>query len=194
MADSPESLDAWFKREILAHEDAFVRYLARLWPNRDEVTDLRQETYIRVYEAALKSRPTSPKSFLFTTARHLMADRVRRRRVVSIDSVGDFESLNVLVEEVSPEQRTSAYEELRRLAEAIDRLPPRCREVVWLRRVDDLSQKEVAARLGIAQKTVERHVVTGMKLLDAALHAGETPGRESVSRQPDEAEKKHGKP
>ena len=75
-----ESLDTWFAREILAHEAPLVRYLTRMWPRRDEIHDLRQETYLRVYEAAAKERPRSAKAFLFTTARHLLVDRMRRQR------------------------------------------------------------------------------------------------------------------
>jgi RNA polymerase sigma factor (sigma-70 family) len=165
-----EPLDSWFKREVLAHEEALVRYLVRTWRNREEIADLRQEIYIRVYEAAKKSRPLSPKSFLFTTARHLMTDQIRRRRIVAIDTVGDLDVLNVpWMEENVPEQRASAYQELRRLADALTQLPPKCREVVWMRRVENLPQKEVAIRLGVTQKTVEKHVMKGMKLLTAAL-------------------------
>jgi RNA polymerase sigma factor (sigma-70 family) len=165
-----EDLDLWFKREILVYEAALMRFLLRAWSHRDEVDDLRQETYVRVYEAAAHSRPHAPKSFLFATARHLMTDRIRRRRVVAIDAVGDLDALNVMVDELTPEDRASAYEELRHLAEAIDVLPPRCREVVWLRRVEDMSQREVAVRLGMTQKNVEKHVMRGMKLLARALH------------------------
>jgi RNA polymerase sigma factor (sigma-70 family) len=164
-----ESLDAWFKREILVHEEALVRYVERMWRDRDEVRDLRQETYVRVYEAAARARPLQPKSFLFATARNLMTDHIRRRRIVAIDLVGDLEALNVMVEEKSPEVRTSAYEDLRHLAEALDTLPPKCREVVWLRRVDELPQKKVARQLGITEKTVEKHVMKGMRLLAEAL-------------------------
>jgi RNA polymerase sigma factor (sigma-70 family) len=168
-----ESLDSWFKREILVHEKSLVRYLLRSWPNRQEVPDLRQDTYVRVYEAAKKSRPQSPKSFLFAIARNLMADHIRRRRIVAIDAVGDLDALNVLIDTVSSEQRASAHQELRRLAEAVDRLPPKCREAVWMRRVDDLPQKEVAIRLGISEKTVEKHVMKGMKLLALAFSESE---------------------
>jgi len=166
-----EPLDTWFKREIFPHEGALVRYLLRSWPYREDVFDLRQDVYVRVYEAAAKSRPHAARSFLFTTARNLMTDRIRRKRIVSIDAVGDLDALNVLIEEISPEQRTSAHQELRRLAQAFDLLPPRCREVVWLRRVDDLSQREVAARLGISEKVVEKHVMRGMRALADAFFA-----------------------
>jgi len=183
----PESLDTWFKRQILVHEQALMRYLARCWPNPGDIVDLRQDTYVRVYEAAAKSRPRAPKSFLFTTARHLMTDRLRRQRIVAIDAVGDLEALNVMVEELSPEERTNAHQELRRLAEAIDKLPRRCREAVWLRRVDDLPQKEVAARLGVTQKTVEKHVMKGMQLLADAMvrSTGRTdrPGRAAAQEE-----------
>jgi RNA polymerase sigma factor (sigma-70 family) len=189
-----EPLDTWFKREILAHEASLVRYLFRTWPQRQEVFDLRQDVYVRVYEAAAKARPQAPKSFLFATARHLMTDRIRRKRIVSIDAVGDLDALNVMVEDISPEQRISAYEELRRLAEAIDQLPPRCREVVWLRRVDELAQKDVAVRLGITQKVVEKHVMKGMKLLAAALFRTESVQPEEKSRGTDVKGAEHGKP
>jgi RNA polymerase sigma factor (sigma-70 family) len=169
-----EPLKTWFAREILVHEAALVRYLTRCWPRRDEVLDLRQEIYVRIYEAAATSRPASPKSFLFATARHLMADRVRRNRVVSIESASDFDFPNVLVDEFSPERRLGARQELKRFAQALNDLPPKCREIVWLRRVDEIPQREVAQRLGISERTVESQVLKGMRLLANAFLGSET--------------------
>ncbi len=182
-------LDEWFVREILAHEDALMRYLRRCWPHRDELHDLRQEVYCRVYEAAGKALPASPKSFLFAATRHLMADRLRRGRVVSIETVGDFDSMHVLVDEVSPERWCGGRQVLQRLAEAFDRLPRRCREVVWLRRVGDLPQREVAQRMGISEKTVEKHLAKGMLLLASHFH-GDDGDAVPAAR---EAEGRHGR-
>lgn len=173
-----DTLDAWFAREVLVHEEALVAYLRRSWSQRDDVHDLRQETYVRVYEAAARARPASPKAFMFTTARHLMADRLRRGRVVSIEAVGDLDALHVLVDEISPERRLDARQVLRRLAEAFDRLPDRCREVVWLRRIEELPQKAVAARLGINEKTVEKHLAKGMRLMADRYYGGDPAPRE----------------
>lgn len=167
-----DSLNAWFAREILVHESALMRYLLRSWFRREEIHDLRQEIYVRVYEAAAKARPAMPKSFMFTTARHLMTDRLRRGRVVSIEAVGDIDALNVLIDEISPERRLGARQELKRLTDAFDRLPDRCREVVWLRRVEELSQKEVAARMGISEKTVEKQVAKGARLIAEYFYGG----------------------
>lgn len=167
-----EMLEQWFAREILAHEQALMRYLARVWPNRDEISDLRQEIYANILESAMRAIPTAPKAFLFTSARHLMTDKLRRSRIVFIGTRGDLDSLNVMVDDLSPEQRLTALQELGRLAQAFDALPPKCREVTWLRKVEQLPQKEVAARLGIQEKAVEKQVSRGMRLLARALLEG----------------------
>lgn len=186
-------VDAWFIREILTHEQALMAYLRRCWSYGDDVHDLRQEIYIRVYEAAIKALPTSPKSFLFTTARHLMTDRLRRGRIVSIEAVGDLESLNVLVDEISPERSLGARQILKRLAEAFDRLPDRCRQVVWLRRVEDLSQKQVAQRLNITEKTVEKQVAKGMRLIADYFYGGaQAAVRDKRGMTQAEKEREHG--
>ncbi len=165
-------LDTWFVHEILVHEEALTRYLQRCWPHRDDIHDLRQEVYVRVYEAAGKALPASPKSFLFASARNLITDRLRRGRVVSIETMGDLEPLHVLVDEVSPERRFDGRQALRRLSEAFDRLPDRCRQVLWLRRVEELPQKVVASQLGISEKTVEKHVAKGIRLIADHFYGG----------------------
>jgi len=166
-----DALGQWFAREILAHERALTRYLLRVWPHRDEVPDLRQEIYVRVFEAAADSLPRWPKSFLFTTARHLMTDSLRRRRVIFIGACGDLDALNVLVDEMSPERHVTGLEQLTRLAQAFDALPPKCRSVMWLRKVKQLSQKAAAERLGVKEKTVEMHLARGMQILLARMRS-----------------------
>lgn len=179
-------LEQWFAREILVHERSLTRYLMRVWSNRDEIPDLRQEIYIRIYEAAQICPPSSPKAFLFTTARHLMTDRLRRSRVIFIGARGDLEELNVLVDEISPEHRTSSHEELARLARAFECLPPQCRTVMWLRKVEQLSQREVATKLGVGEKAVEKQVARGIRLLGRALTEGDVQSlqTESVMSRP----------
>jgi RNA polymerase sigma factor (sigma-70 family) len=186
-----DSLDRWFAEEVLVHEESLMKFLRRSWPNASELDDIRQETYIRVYEAAAKALPQATKAFLFTTARHLMIDRVRRQRVVSIEAVGglgELDDLNVLIDEPSSETKASAREELRRLAEALDGLPSRCRDIIWLRRVEDLPQKEVARRLGLTEKTVERALARGVELLARSVLARSEGGTKQIER-----EMEHGK-
>lgn len=162
-------LAAWFAREILPHEAALLRYLRRLWPVRDEIPDLMQDIYVKCYEGAADHQPGFAKSYLFTVARHHIVDKVRRNRIVFIDAVSDPNALNVLVDEISPERRVNSHQELKALVQAFGVLPPRCREIVWLRKVAEIPQSEVARRLGLSVRTVEVQVQRGMRTLAKVL-------------------------
>lgn len=162
-------VDNWFMQEVLPLEGALTRFLQRHWRQSADIADLRQETYARAYEAALRERPELIKPFLFQIARNLMIDRVRRQSVVSLETMADFDWLNVSDDEPSLERHIAARQQLRLLQQALDELPPRCRQIVVMRKVDGLSQKEVAARMGIAVETVENQVAKGMRLLAQAM-------------------------
>src|SRR5688500_3863773 len=115
--------------EILPYEPVLTGYLARVWKNRAEIGDLRHDIYVRVYESAAKAIPNNPRSFLFAIAKNFLTDRRRRERVVSIDYTPDFDALSVLIDELTPERRLTARQELRELADALDRLTDKCRMV-----------------------------------------------------------------
>ena len=127
-----ESLETWFQREILPLEAALVRFLSRTLPNPADVQDIRHDIYVRILEAAEREPPTQPKAFLFSVARNLLVDRARRNRIVAIDLLEDLDSLNVLIEEGTPERREAGRQQLQKLSLLIQRLPDRCREVVWI--------------------------------------------------------------
>jgi RNA polymerase sigma factor (sigma-70 family) len=184
------SLKAWFLQEILPHEPALTRSLARVCADHAEVLDLRQDIYIRLMEAAKRSRPLAPRAFLFATARNLVVDRVRRGRIVSIEFTQDLDALNVLIDEVSPERDLSAHQQLAKLADAFDALPDRCREVMWMKKIEGRSQKDIARELKIAENTVEWHLMTGMKQLTRLFLGGGAGGSPAKSLK--EGEVDHG--
>lgn len=166
---SLQDMDNWFMNEVLPLEAALVRFLRRNWSNASEIADLRQEVYLRAYEAAKGMRPTMVRPYVFRIARNLISDRARRSRVVSIEAVADIGALDVSEEAPTMEQQLSGREELRLLQAALETLPPRCREVMRLRKIEGLSQKEVARYLGIAEATVEKQVSKGVRALTNAL-------------------------
>ena len=167
--DYPTDLDHWFSTEILCLEHLLTGYLARVWKNPSEVADLRHEVYIRVYESAARAIPHNPRSFLFAIAKNYLTDRRRRERIVSIDYTPDSDALNVLKDELTPERRLIARQELKQLSDAFDDLTDKCRAVLWLRRVEGLSQREVAERLGIPETAVESQVARGMRALQKRM-------------------------
>jgi RNA polymerase sigma factor (sigma-70 family) len=168
-------VNAWFIREVLPLEAALMQFLRRCVRDESDAADLRQDIYVRVYEAALKQIPNPARPFVFTTARNLVVDRVRREQVVSIEAVADLEELEIALDEPGPERSVAARQELRRLQAALDHLPPRSRQAMTLRKIEGLSRREIAARMGIAEQTVAEYLASGAYVLAEWLHA--EPGR-----------------
>jgi RNA polymerase sigma factor (sigma-70 family) len=189
VADSPET---WFQREILVYEGALVRFLSRKLSNPADVHDIRHDIYVRLLEAAERELPANPKAFLFSVARNILIDRARRNRIVAIDLLENMDTLNVLIEEATPERRETGRQQLQKLSLLIQRLPTRCREVVWMRRVEDLPQKVIARRLGIAEATVEKHLVRGIRMLTDALYGAEPSKEPSAPRRAPASGPRHG--
>lgn len=165
-------IDAWFLREVLPLEPLLMRFLRRNWRNESDLPDLRQELYVRLYESAQTGMPLQTRAFVLRAARNLLINHVRRGRIVSIEAVADLDTLSMAIDTITPEQQVSAREELRQLQSGLERLPPRCREVVVLRRIEGLSQREVAARMGVGEDAVEKHMSYGMRALTDFMLGG----------------------
>lgn len=185
-----DALNDWFVQEVLPLERLLEGYLRRNWRDPDEIADLRQEVYARVYDGCAGARPASARAFVLSTARNLLIDKVRRAQVVSMETYADLEAIGGAVDELSPERHSSGRSELRLLQAALDLLPRRCREVVELRKIEGLSQREVARRMGIAEDTVEKQVAKGIRALADALgrtHAPPGPAAAAHPGAPDRA-------
>jgi len=188
MADTPETnreaagtkmtvreTRAWFVREVLPLEAMLLRYLRHNWRDKSDIEDLLQDIYVRVYEAAKKEIPAAAKPFVFVTARNLLINRVKREHVIPIEAVADLDALDIAIDAPGPERSAAARDDLRRLQTALDRLPPRCREVVVKRRIEGLSRREIALAMGITEDTVSAHLTDGMCALADFLYGDERP-------------------
>lgn len=168
---SAPGLRDWFVREVLPLEAALMQFLRRSSRNRAEADDLRQEVYVRICEAARHEIPRPARPFVFAVARNLLIDRARREQIVSIEAVADLGALEAVADEPEPDRTVIARQELRRLQTALDHLPNRCRQAVVMRKIDGLSYREIAQRMGIAEDTVSKHLREGMYVLADALNS-----------------------
>ncbi|HEV2561064.1 MAG TPA: RNA polymerase sigma factor [Rhizomicrobium sp.] len=164
-------LDAWFAREVLPLEATLIQFLRRHWRNAADVEDLLQDIYVRLYESALKELPSQPRQFVFTTARNLLIDRVRHAQIIPIEAVSDLDALETAQDLPGPDRSAIARDELRRLQSALDRLPPKSREAVVLARIEGLSGREIAARMGLSEATVSYHLTNGINMLADILYS-----------------------
>lgn len=155
-------LTRWFSEEVHPHDASLRAYLRGAFPAVRDVEDVVQESYLRIWRTRAAQPVRSARAFLFRIARNLALDLVRRDRVAPFSPVRDLEGLSVLDHGSSPDRVLDTQEKLMFLADAIEALPARCREVVILRKIQGLSQREVAARLGLAEKTVEAQLARGI--------------------------------
>ena len=172
------AVEDWFVREVLPLEAMLMHFLHQNWRNKADLEDFRQEIYAQLLEAAEVQLPERTKPFVFATARNLLINRVRREQIVPIDAVADMESFGLASEEPGPDRNVIARDTLRKLHLALDRLPVRAREAVVLRRIEGMSRREIAERMGITERTVADHIAHGMRILANTLF-GETPKGEA---------------
>lgn len=145
----------WFAEHLRPHEAMLRAWLRARFRSANDVDDIVQEAFLRVLAACQSTAIESPKAFLFATARNLALMRLRHREVERVDSLAEIDASSILDEGPEIPAAVANAQELELLTAAIQSLPMRCRQILTLRKIYGMSQKEVAAELGISEHTVE---------------------------------------
>ncbi len=154
----------WLAQHVVPHERAIRSWLVRRTHDLD-IDDIIQDMYARLASLEDAENIRNPRQYAAQTAISIALNLARHARVVPMIPMADFEDLGLASLEPSPERAVNSQEELRELENTLQELPPLCRRAFLLRRVEGLSQKEVAEKLGISVKTVEKYMARGVRLL-----------------------------
>lgn len=161
----------WFAEEVLPHEQPLRSYLRQSLPTLADVDDLVQDCFARIMRARRTGLVRSPKPLLFAIARNAVRDFISRKARAELIPITETSECAVLEEESDVVESVCRRQELALLTEAIHALPERCREVLLLRKIKGLSQKEIAELLGIAEHTVEALAAKGTRRCAEFLRA-----------------------
>jgi RNA polymerase sigma-70 factor (ECF subfamily) len=177
MAEQRETVDPstdLATRVFVRFQRSLLRYLRDLVVRREDAEDIAQETYVRLVRAGLPEQSeVHVRALMFRAATNLAYDRFRQRR--SRGPHGDAE-LTQLTDEAPAAERVVAMEQALGLVErALLALPLRCREVFLLRTSHELGYEEIAERLGVSKRTVEREMQTALEACQRELKGGEWP-------------------
>jgi RNA polymerase sigma factor (sigma-70 family) len=167
-------IDRWFIDHVYAHRSGHRRFALHLLRSEEDAEEVLQEVYARLMALQDWSRIADPNAFAIRMIRNLAIERFRRADVVRIDRAVVLHDLDPMDESPAPDSVAIHRAELRRVATAMDGLPERCREALYLRRIDGLPPGAVAEKMGIAVSTVEKHLVKALRLLHAALKTAPT--------------------
>ena len=162
----------WLAQHVLPHEPALRAWLRRRRIDGLETDDVVQETYAVLSALPAVGHIASPRAYAFQTAQSLVLRHLRRARIVRIDAIGDVEALTTALDEPSPEDHTAGRQALRQVCLLIAALPPKCREAFLLRKIDGLSQRQIAERMRISESTVEKHIGRALRVLMTAMRDG----------------------
>jgi len=166
----------WLARRILPHEGELRTWLSRRPLVGLDIDDVVQESYAILAGLGCVGHIRNPRTYLFEVAKSVVLMALRRSQVVSFSALTDMESLEVPCDAPGPDAIAAGRQELERIATFIATLPPKCREVFTLRKVHELSQREVAHRMVISESTVEKHMGKALRLLaNAITYGGNSP-------------------
>lgn len=170
-------VDRWFIDEILPYEDRFIAAARRFRTTHgaagEEAADLVHDVYARILSGEGWRIINEPRAYVLIMIRNLGIQRLRRARVVPIESLFAGGAQDPASAEPDAFEQTADRQRLRRAFDALVNLPPRCREVVELRRLHDLPTREIARRLGLSLSTVEKRLARGIVLMTLAMDQAE---------------------
>lgn len=173
MRDAPIAATSASRREaasLLAalytdHSAALRNYLTGILKSSADAEDVMQDAFLRLHRCETLAAYDNPRAVLYKTAYRLALNLIRKRRSNVLDraAIADESVVATPSSEKSAEEELISTEQEAVYAEALEQLSPRCREVIELRTVSELSFKEISDRLGISVSTLEKHVVTGKR-------------------------------
>ena len=163
----PDKKSSSIRELFLRNKRGLLGFLTRRVGSVD-APDLLQ-AFARVLDRDVIDDISDPSAYLRQTASNLATDFTRRRKMEMKYVISDDAPHDPRSNEPSPEESVETTERAQALALAIDLLPPRCREVFAMRMHQDVPQDEIARRLGITRKMVDRHLQIAIQRCRSAL-------------------------
>jgi len=165
------------------------KYLSRLLRSDAEADDVAQDAFLRLHRRSELQTYGCRRAVLFKTAYRLALNRVRARRSNPLDRADELRpGLEPPCDMgTTTEQDLIAKERESAVKSALEHLPPRCRQVIELRTVQELSFREISDTLGLSVSTLEKHLVKGKRDCAQALAGQTSPVLAASARQRDVA-------
>ena len=164
-------VDRWFAAKLFPYERALVGIAHRLTGNIETARELVQDSYADMIKGDRWRDIENPRAYAMTAVRHLATRFLQRARIVPFETYADMDS--IAGQDLAPDayQVLSVKERTSIILEAIAQLPPQCRRVVELRRLNDMLPRDIASEMGISLSMVEKHLARGMAIIADKLSA-----------------------
>lgn len=142
-------------------------YLRRKGQELEDAEDVIQEAFVRFHRAGHDLSAPDARPLLFVIARNIQNDRWKaaaRRPTEDIDAL-DAGPRALACEDRAADDRLISRQNLAAAAAVIRALPPRTRDAFLLHRFEEMTYRQIAARLGVSVSMVEKHIAEALRQL-----------------------------
>lgn len=147
--------------------ESLCRFAFSFVKNKQEAEELVNDVFLQLWRKREHiSIEHSVKAYLFASVRHASLAMLQKK-VIVFDSLDDV--LQHPQETITPEQETAHSELTLLVAQALENLPERTRQVFLLSRFENLKYAEIAQTLALSEKTVEGHITKALAHLRECL-------------------------
>ncbi len=160
------------KRSDLAFQELFNRYWEKLYISAFKILgdesvceDIVQDIFLNLLERSCTVEIKNMRAFLYQAVRFQVTNSIKKIRF--IDKRAEIIESHLMGNNV--EDYIDSNETQTIIDRTVSSLPDRCREVFYLSRYENLSNKEIASRLGISVFTVETHMKKSLRYLRKSL-------------------------
>jgi RNA polymerase sigma-70 factor (ECF subfamily) len=152
--------DAVLESLYQAHAPELQRFARRRIGPQD-AEDIVQDAYLHLLQKEQFESLEHPRAFLFRIASNLSVDAIRKTRTRSRHAECEIALHSGVAYADNIEAAEDAIE-MQRFHAYMEELPPACREAFLLNRIDGFTHSEIAKKLGVSIRTVDRHMVRAL--------------------------------
>jgi RNA polymerase sigma factor (sigma-70 family) len=161
-----------FRKLRLKYYDAIFKLINRMIRNREEVEDLTQEAFIKAFTSLNKfDKQYSFSTWLYKIATNNSIDHIRKKKLQTfsinkpIESEESDYSFELPNTDLEPDQELIASQRKKMLDDAMNSLPPKYRQVILMRHIDEKEYQEIAKTLKLPLGTIKAHIFRARELL-----------------------------
>lgn len=147
------------------HHAALMRYFMRRGIPAADAQDLTQELFTRLSQQGALAQVEHVERYLFGTAANLALGYSRQRRVRACHAPENYLEAVQRTESFTPAEVLESQQELNLIMAALSKMPARMRGIFVLARLENVPRAEIAARLGISKRLVEKEITIATAIL-----------------------------
>jgi RNA polymerase sigma-70 factor (ECF subfamily) len=161
-----------FSRFVETYSSDLFYYAHYLVRSKEEAEEIVSDVFFEVWQNRHKLEEIQNlKAWLLTITHNKAISHLRKKKTLNIPESWDEIALHAIPYDLqTPDEQLISREEISRINKIIKTLPPRCRQVFFLAKIEGLPYKDIANVLGISVKTINIHVAKALELISQGLN------------------------